>query len=59
VIEIPELDLVHIVEPQGDDHVVASAGSAWLGSLKDENLDSKYGEDIAVIPFTWVNVASP
>ena len=59
MIEIPQLDLVHIVESEGDEHIVASAGSTWLGSFENENLDSNYGEDIAIIPFTWVNVTSP
>ena len=59
MIEIPQLHLVHIVEPERDEHIVASAGSGGLGSLENENLDSKYGEDIPVIPFARVNVTSP
>jgi hypothetical protein len=59
VIEIPQLDLVNIVESEGDAHIVDSAAGTWLGGFENENLDSKYGEDIAIIPFTWVDVTSP
>ncbi len=50
MIEILQLEFIHVVESQGDENIVTGAGSAQLGCLENANPDGKYGKNIAIVP---------